>query len=346
WRRGEPLAGEVPEVDPHATRRTGQPLADPAATRRTERPAGSPGEPTRRTGTDATTPAVPSRWRRFGVRDVVIGLSLIALSSQAWVRGEARQIQRDLAVTANPDLDAEWTRFQRADRISLPLLGGLGGVRDELKESLATAADRVVQSYHGDDASTAEGQWQRAQRYLQAAVQLDYGDKKNRAKMVYCEGQIDRIESERLRRQGARDEAQKRLGAAVEAFDRAARWDSSWPDPYLGLARIYAYDQFDLDKLQAATDELSRRGYPRGRRETAMLADGHRRRGIDLQAQANGMPPERAADVLANARYHLQRAVDLYDQIPGYGSVQKNRDDAQSRLEAVEERWSAIERSS
>ncbi len=54
----------------------------------------------------------------------------------------------------------------------------------------------------------------------------------------------------------------------------------------MGLARIYAYDRFDLEELEKALGEMYRRGYRLGRREKAMLADGYRMRGRELLARA------------------------------------------------------------
>jgi tetratricopeptide (TPR) repeat protein len=284
---------------------------------------------------DSVAVAEPRRRRRRRWPIVLLALLLIVFGgSQVYVRGEAREIQREL-INPRPDLDALLVRYQNASDWD-PLGIGLGSVRDELHDAFVRSADEILASYHGDNPRTTERGWERARDYLHAAVDIRY-DRDARARMIYAQAQLDRIAAQTLRAQGKNQEAREKSDAAVSGFRDAARRDSDWPDPFLGLARIYAYDRFDLEQLQKALGELGRRGYPLGRREKAMLADGYRMRGIELHERAKV-----AKDVddqltwLDMAADHLRQAIDMYNEIPSYANVQKNRAEAARRLSEIE----------
>jgi eukaryotic-like serine/threonine-protein kinase len=359
--RSEPAA---PELD--ATRRTDRP-GNPenvldfralGATRRTGEaeeaspfppppplPPPLPGSPT---GPDfglgsAAEPSAVPRQRRRRWPILLLAVVLLAFGgTQLYVRGEAREIQRGL-VDPNPDLDALLTRYQEVSAWA-PLGIGLGSVRDELHDAFFREADEIIASYHGDNPRTTERGWQRARDYLRAALDLRFPDRSAaRARMIYAQAHLDRIAAQTLRAQGKSQEAREKSDAAISDFRHAARIDKDWPDPYLGLARIYAYDRFNLEDLQKAVGELRKRGYSTGRREKAMLADGFRMRGEELHERA-----KRARDVddeitwLDMASNHLRQAIDLYNEIPSYANVQKNRGESARRLSEIERRLSAL----
>lgn len=370
---------EQPANDISATRRTVRPEPLEAAeeldaTRRTDRPdnvldyrllgatrrTGEAGEaeeaplyppppppPPPFTGSDfgspplAETAAEPRRRRRRWPIVLLAVLLIVIGGSQIYVRGEAREIQRGL-VAPSPDLDALLLRYQNASRWD-PLGLGLGGVRDELREVFVREADEVLASYHGDNPRTTERGWQRARDYLRAALDIQFTDREARARMIYAQAHLDRIDAQTRRSRGQTNEARAKYDEAIAGFRDAARRDKTFPDPYLGLARIYAYERFDLDQLQKALGELGKRGYPLGRREKAMLADGFRMRGIELHERA-----KRAAEAddeitwLDMAANHLRQAIDMYNEVPSYASVQKNRTEAARRLSEIEIRLSAL----
>lgn len=289
-------------------------------------------------------PEPPRRRSRLGwflLLFLVFGLVGAMLGSQMWVRGEAEAIQRALVRDPEPDLDAILARYEKAARFALPM-SGLGEVKEELRTMLVASAERILDDYRGDSPKTTERGWQRAHHYLEAALDLDY-DRETRARMLYAEAHLDRIESQTLRARGQRDEARSKVEDAVAGFRDAARRDPNWPDPYLGLARVYAYESFDLDNLQKALGELGRRGYPLGRREKAMLADGFRMKGLEFHNRAQ---KTREVDdevmLLERARDHYIQAINFYDEIPSYADARKNRNETERKLADVERRLDAI----
>ncbi|HEV7517151.1 MAG TPA: protein kinase, partial [Thermoanaerobaculia bacterium] len=365
-RDGQPLpslaaapapGGEDPDL--HKTRRTARPLPlspdearNAEATRRTDRPPAAvvPVESTRRTG--EASPAVPpvtqpsdlvtappaparSRPRMQTLVMVLAGLFLIAVGvSQLWAWNQSKQLRSDLTAP-HPDLESIAQRYTSTIPWSF-FSTDLFGVGKDLLGALTTSAGKIVDSYRGDDPTTTQRGWQTAYRYLHAAAQIAPRDKKIRSRLLYSQAHLDRIESITLKNQGDKKKAAATSQAAAKEFAEAARSDPSWPDPYLGLARIYAYDLFDLDALQRNLNEASRRGYHLGRRETAMLADGFRMQGLGLEARADRAEEGEKDDLLKQARAYLQQSVRYYDQIEDYADSASNREEAESHLEAIQ----------
>jgi serine/threonine protein kinase/tetratricopeptide (TPR) repeat protein len=281
------------------------------------------------------------RRRRWPI--VLLGLFLIVLgASQVHVRGEAEEIRRALVAQPNPDLDALLARYQEASGWS-PLGLGLGAAREELREALIREADEILRSYHGDNPRTTERGWQRARDYLRAALDIQLRDRETRARMVYAQAHLDRIESQTLRAKGESDQARAKIDEAISGYRDAARRDPQWPDPFLGLARIYAYERFNLEELQKVLGELGKRGYTLGRREKAMLADGFRMRGIELHERAKRTREiDDQLTVLDQAQRSLEQAVDFYNDIPSYANVRQNRAETEKRLAEIRARLDAV----
>jgi tetratricopeptide (TPR) repeat protein len=309
------------------------------ATRRTvEGPPSLPGPPAAFSVEPAEVAASAPRGKRRWQSALLVILAIMVLIGQAWVRSEAKEIQHELVASPSPDLDAVWERYQDAARLSFGLGLGLGAVRDELRSALVQQGERILDSYHGDSPRTTEKGWERAHHVLEEALDLDY-DRGVRARMIYTQAHLDRIASQTLRAKGQKAEADKKVEDAVAGFRDAARRAPDWPDPYLGLARVYSYETFDLDALQKALGELGKRGYPLGRREKAMLADGFRRKGIEIQTRAE--KTGRADDqleLLDRARDQFNQALSFYAEIPGYASARANSADVEERLHEVESR--------
>ena len=286
--------------------------------------------------------AAPRPRHRF--RRVVLLLAAAALlalgASQVWAWNQAKQLRRELA-EIHPDLDALVERYDQAAAWSW-VSSDLFGVGDELQHSLTAAASRILESYHGDDPTTSQRGWETAYRYLHAAAQIAPRDRGVRSRMLYAHAHLDRLASLAARGQGNRQQSLTLSKEAVAEFQEASRLDPAWPDPYLGLARIYAYDLFDLEALQKTLDELTRRGYPLGRRENAMLGDAFRMRGLALETRAHQVRGGAGEiDLLKQARDNLEQAVHYYTAIPGFAAAAGNRQEAETHLEAIDARLSA-----
>jgi serine/threonine protein kinase/tetratricopeptide (TPR) repeat protein len=368
WLEGKPLPGDtprptVPGEDLNATRRTSSRSLDDSGVSETRRTA--PRDPaldaTRRTG-PLPAPAVPamltpppaafaapaaepppapppSRRRRFALRGAGLTFLLVGsllAASQVWVRGEAAAMEHDLATQASPDLDDLWGRYRKLSPFGLLPGTGLSDVRDELRSALLKSSDRILASYRGDAPTTTQKGWQKAHDRLQAAVDLDYHDRPTRAKLLYTQGQIDRIDSQALRARGQKNEAKQKVGDAVDELQDAAKLAPDWPDPFLGLARVYAYEQPDLKQLEAALAELERRGYPQGRREKAMLADGYHAQAEQLLAQSQAARgTDQETELLEKARDAFTQAIGLYRDAAGFADARTNMATAAQELRGI-----------
>jgi Protein kinase domain len=325
---GPVLLGGVPPLPP-------LPATEPATAAPVEPMA--PVEPTAQT--EPVAQAEPAPRRRRWPRVLIVLVVLTALvSSQVWVAGEAQEIRRQLVTERSPDLDQVWARYRRTARWSL--LGiGMGALREELRDALVRSAERILDSYRGDNPTTTERGWRVAEQRLQSAAEIEGRNRELRARLLYSRAHLDRIEAQTLRGKGQRQQADERSQAAIAGFKEAAQRDPDWPDPYLGLARIYAYDRFDLAALQESLEQLEKRGYTLGRREQAMLADGHRMRGLQLQVvAAERRERDEEIGLLETARDHLRQAITRYQQIPSYADVGRNRTQAEEHLAQIEDR--------
>jgi hypothetical protein len=259
-----------------------------------------------------------------------------------WVSSEAREIRHDLITQSPPDLDQLYGRYRGASRLSLQGRS-LGGVREELRTALVKSADRILESYHGDSPSTSENGWRAAHDRLQGAIELDYDDRPTRAKLRYTSGHLLRIAAQTLRAKGEIKPGAEKMRDAVAEFKEAAQLAPEWPDPYLGLARVFSYETFNFAELKKALDALQQRSYPAGRRETAMLADGARMHATELKMQADALSTQSGQTdqeiaLLENASSALEDALSLYGQIPSYANSKANRAKAEAQLEAVNSR--------
>ncbi len=364
WRDGKlpearDAAAPIPPAELSATRRTVHSLDDSRAsgeTRKTDTPA-VPNGSTHRTYEPPPPPPVPlldalpeiagpqpaaeprtPLWRRRAAI-ALIGAVLILLGiSQIYVQSEASELRHDLVTDTDPDLAGILERYRKISWIGL-FNPALHSVRDELREALIHQADRIIEGYHEEYPRVRERGWQQAYQDLQGAMELNYLDRRTRAKMLYTKAHLDRIASQPLSEQGKKAEAEEKIDAAVAGFQDAARRDDKWPDPYLGLARVYAYERPNLESFQKALVELERRGYRLGRRERAMEGDGYRRQAELLWArsvQARGTDAE--TELLEQTRDNLLQAMNFYDDAAGYGDVAANRARAESRLALVQRR--------
>lgn len=287
--------------------------------------------------TPAEKPHPRRHRRRWGLALLGVLVLLFGIS-QIWVQGEARELQHDLVTDTDPDLAGVLARYRKISWLGI-FNPTVGSVRDELREALVHSADRVLEAYHAEYPRVRERNWQQAHDYLQGAMELNYLDRRTRAKMVYTKAHLDRIASQSLRQQGNKQGAEEKVDAAVSEFEDAARRDKEWPDPYLGLARVYAYERPDLERLQKALGELERRGYRIGRKERAMEGDGYRRQAEEIWARsvkARGTDSE--TELLEQSRDNLLQAINFYDDAAGYADVATNRAKTVSRLNQIEQR--------
>jgi serine/threonine-protein kinase len=315
------------EVDDQATRRTTTPPA-----------GGAPPE----AGGLATPPPRPprhSRARRWAaVAALLAGIGLVG--NEVLVSSDAKQLRLDLATSAGPAMQGLWTRYQELAHRSLLGLA-LVGVRGPLKERLTAQAERVVTDYRQDEPAVREAQWRDAAAWLTNVLHLDPGDTRAASRLNYCDAQLQRITGEARKRK--HQPSGPPFHEAIARFEEAARLDPSWPDPYLGLARVYVYGIEDLDKAIAALREAESRGYRPGNRELVQLADGYRSRADRVRREAaavRGLGQEK--ECLQKAADDYRQALDLYGKAIGVGEVSTTMRQVRARLDDVHRRLAEL----
>src|SRR5687768_11580527 len=179
------------------------------------------------------------------------------------------------------EIEADQVAEIRSEYRSIPTgpLGlGAGQVRARLRDRMVALADRSILEFRTGSASVSEVQWGQARDCLAFARELS-SRSAIAAKRAYVDAHLVRI--------AARD----RTGfeEAVRGFRESARLDPQAPDPYLGLARIYAYSLREVEPLIDAIKQAEERGFPPGAREQAQMGDAYRFRADRTRAAAAGL---------------------------------------------------------
>ena len=278
----------------------------------------------------------PGVLRRAGAALLIV----IALAeASAWVRAE-RFLQRvgGLQPSDVPAARAEVDRMRRLAPFALavPLR-----VRDPLREQMTSLADRAILDFRNDLLVT-EVQWRHAQTSLALAMNVAPNDRQVAARARYVDGHLVRIAAQRQ----SASIRQARLNEAKSRFIESARLDPSSPDPYLGLARVNAYETRDFEALQVNITEAEARGYKPGRRERAQLGDGFKFRAERALAQSRSASGEGRRRFLESAASDYESCAAKFEGLGGYFDSERNLAYCEkglvrvkTELQGMEARW-------
>jgi serine/threonine protein kinase len=283
----------------------------------------------------------PSRPNNLGCLAAFAGFCVIGLIVFFWqnsYHNDAAAFQTELQTERMANLDQAWTRYQQlASRRHVPIL--LWGAQRALKNRLVAAADHTILEYRNNDAPAVfEAQWKAAHEALVRAFELDPGDNAVKGRMRLCEAHLDRIDAKGAARQ-------KKLSSAIAKFQESSDLLKKWPDPYLGLARLYAYDLGDMDRAEEAINKAVEYNHPMGKREQAQLADGYHRRADRTwrDSRAFTQHPAQEKDYLEKARQDYLRAQDLYQRIGVWGDSTRNQMQVLQGLQRVDQRLAQMQ---
>jgi serine/threonine protein kinase len=357
WPALSTLEGPARVFDDEATRRTTDTNettpADDEKTRRTRPAVVPPPLPT-----IATAPAMEKATSRKGrdiakptrrvpilFRAALVGLSIwvfAMFANEFSLMGEAKRVAADVS-TRELDQLAEVFAAQRrlAQRSSLRF--GTIGLERELTERTEELTDSIIANYRMALPTVREAQWMSARDALRRAIPIAPGNRRLRAALRYSEGHLHRIDGEASKARQRDEDAQREFSDAVASFREAAELRPDWPDPFLGLARVFIYGLDNVERGADAIDQAQRRGYTLAEREISLLADGYRTLGNSLVRNARrlaGMAQE--SDYLTRAAEAYQRALNLYTQSTTTPNVTENirgtqraHDQAQQRLAEI-----------
>ncbi len=270
----------------------------------------------------AATPPRPNLSWLLTRRTVAVGLSvLLALFIVIWAMvrphyrawADTRELKHDIE-SEHVTVDTAWTRYKGiADRKKVSM--AMWGIGSPLEAKLIAEGDKpIVEFRNSDYPSVKEGTWRRSVTYFSRALELEPGDKNIKAKLRVCEGHLERI--------GANNR-QAMLNDADLKFHEAADLMRKSPDPWLGLARLYAYNMNDLERAQQALDEAAKRGHPESRREMFTMAEGYASRALQEVRDADQLHSVRDSqmDALHRSRSDYEHARVLYAQLGSFSNA-------------------------
>jgi hypothetical protein len=295
--------------------------------------------------TSAAAAPPPRRTRKFLFRAAIALLGIIVFNmfaNEFAVMSEARRVAGVASTRGLDELGDLWrAHAQLAGRSSLQF--GTAGLERALVERTLRLADGIIGNYRMGLANVREAQWTSARNALRRAVPVAPGNSRLLAALRYSEGHLHRINGEAARQRNEDADAQRELGDAVALFREAAELRRDWPDPFLGLARVFIYGLDDVDRGASALEQAQQRGYSLTERETSLLADGYRARGtsfVRIARKLEGMPQE--TDYLTRALDAYQRALELYVQsntmpklTENIRGTQRQHDETQQRLDEL-----------
>jgi hypothetical protein len=204
-----------------------------------------------------------------------------------------------------------------------PLGLGAGQVRAPLRDRMVALADRAILEFRSDAKVVSEVEWQRARDCIAFAQELS-SRPAIAAKRAYIDAHLARIT--------ARDRTG--IEAAVRGFRESARLDRQAPDPYLGLARVYAYSLREVEPLIDAIKEAEQRGYPPGPREQAQIGDAYRFRADRTRAAAASLGGEARIEQLASAAEDYGQCIAHFEGLVFFDS-ENNLRTCRRRLAAI-----------
>jgi serine/threonine protein kinase len=192
-----------------------------------------------------------------------------------------------------------------------------------IPEDMRTRTDGLLELYRGDPKEgVSNTAWSRAREELRIADAVEPENRETKARLALIDG-FSLTQSALalpVLKDGTRTAfAQQRLRQAETEFRTAAGLMPKSCDPYLGLARLYAYGMPDLEKLTQAHESAAAREYKLSSRETAQRADAHSY--IARQSYLAAMKStdvKDQIDALSRAQDHVGEALRFYSEIPTY----------------------------
>jgi eukaryotic-like serine/threonine-protein kinase len=287
----------------------------------------------------ATKP--PKRFPSRLLRIAVLAMILLMIGNEMSVSRTARRLAAMAPTQELEDTIASWKQYDSLR--SRSVRSGFTGLERALSQQTEILAERVFSNYRTPQPTVREAQWKSARELVAAALAAMPGDSRLKAALRYCDGHLHRIKGEVRLSKKLTAEAKQEFAEAVTAFREAAELRSDWPDPFLGLMRVFIYGLEDVDRGADALKQAQRLGYQQSDRETAQLGDGYRARAETFARTARtlaGLPQE--PDYLARAAEAYRLALECYSNAVGFGDVPRNVRTAQRGLTQIEERLAEL----
>jgi len=326
--------------DPDRTRRTVNPAATTKTTAAATATVAVPA-PVGAIPAPAQLPVPPAKVkvrRRHPMRTLFMLIALGLVLNEMSVGFKANRLASTIGTRDLDSMDDMWAQYDELAPQS-HLRFGVENLERILASRVETLSDQVIANYRSSLPTVRERQWRTAVENLRRAVVLAPRDRSLRASLRYCEGHLHRIDGEAEKVRHRTTAANQHFADAVSAFRESAELRRDWPDPFLGLARVFIYGLDDIDRGADAIKQAQKLGYTTGDRETVQLADGYRGRGDTLWQTAReylGMPQE--PEYLQRSTDAYKQAQELYERIPGFPGVATSLRRTRRALEQIDER--------
>jgi serine/threonine protein kinase len=310
----EPLPVQAPAT-PHGGVPSSAPPRTAAPSRQTPRQPGM-----------AMLPPLPGATRLARLAVLALLILIVAIEAMALVRAE--RLRTQIPTLEFADLPRVREQFDRID-LWTPLGIGSARLSNGLRARLVELAEQVILEFRMEQPAVAQAQWESARESLDLALRLNPGDRAIAAMRSTVRGHLERIAG--------------RSREAILLFREASRFEPRSPDPYLGLASVYAYATHDLDGLTAAVREAERRGYRPNRRERAEFGDLHKTladRARGAAARAIGVV---RLEQLQRAAADYKKCVEYFDGLRLFNSEAHLRD-CRRRLGEIDRQLPAAEK--
>ena len=278
--------------------------------------------------------SIPQRLRPF-IALLVVAVFLAEASS--CIRAE--RLRERLGSLEAADVERIRTDLRTIER-GAPFGIGRARLHGAITDRMLLVADRPIHDFR-QDLFVSQLQWEQAQRCLALAAEHASGDARVTAKAALVDAHLTRITAQA--RGIPPRERQRRLTAAMSRFIESARLDPSSPDPFLGQARINAYELHDYDALLVSISEAEKRGYRAGKRERMQLGDTLRFRADRAVEQAGRLPANGRRRLLEQASDDYEGCIQRFAGLTDYHEGEKVLAHCEARKGAVERMLSALE---
>jgi serine/threonine protein kinase len=229
----------------------------------------------------------------------------------------------DLVRASVAGINADWDLLGRLQRQNA-FLGEFSPARKlspALRTGLLQAADEIIDRYRNNSDPTIEDfDWRKAVVCLRHALEMNRSDRITEGKLALANGYVNLM----LANSAQTDQRQTFVEAAQANFAEASTLLPHFPDPHLGLARVYVYYVKNVGKAIAELHEAQRLGFQPGPRESEQEADGYRfRANAELGEAQKYRATSRAmaSRYLRLAQLDFSRARELYEPILGFSNV-------------------------
>jgi serine/threonine protein kinase len=270
--------------------------ADAAIEAGTSAPAAAPDVP-------ASRPPQTMTNRLVRVLVLVGGLATTASEGSALIRAE--QLRARVPALDVSELAHVREEYYRIDHWT-PLGLGTARLRRPLTRRMTELADRTIFEYRTDTPAVAQAQWESARQSLDFAMVISPSDRAVAGKRLYVLGHLARID-------GSVDQA-------IRLFRSSVRLMPNSPDPYLGLATVFAYGTHDLDGFLQAIDDARRHGFVPGRRVRAWSGDLYLWLADRARNDARKLQGDERLEQLEQAAADYQKCIESFDGLRFFNS--------------------------